>query len=233
MLNKETAAEYERKIGYTFKNKYLLENALTHSSYVNEHGGQSNQRMEFLGDSVLSIIISDKIFRHMKNVDEGVLTKTRATLVCEEGLDKLAVKIDLGSMLLLGKGEELMGGRKKASIIADAFEALLAAIYLDSGLKKAAEWLMNIIEPELNRVMGGEIMRDAKTELQEYVQHNAIGDINYEVLKKSGADHCKWFKVAVKIGGKRMGDGSGNSKQSAEQQAAKMALEALRGKKKQ
>ena len=156
----------ERKIGYTFKDERLLKNALTHSSYANEHRTQNNERLEFLGDSVLSIIISDYIFRRMRKVQEGDLSKFRATLVCEQSLYEISKKIDLSSEILLGRGEEITGGRNRPSVVSDAFEAVLAAIYLDGGSEAAREWLLPLMRDDREEVLAGHKYSDYKTMLR-------------------------------------------------------------------
>jgi ribonuclease-3 len=210
-------------LGYRFKNKELLKVALTHSSYGNEKHCKCNERLEFLGDSVLSIIVSDYLFRNMPAVDEGDLSKTRASLVCEQSLAEFAKKISLGDKLLLGKGEEAAGGRARASILSDAFEAVLAAIYLDSGIEAARKWILNLMAPALKLALKGKTYHDYKTILQEEVQKKG-GRVTYRVTAESGPDHHKDFEVEVFIDEKKAADGSGMSKKDAEQNAAKRAL---------
>ena len=152
----------QEKIGYTFKNVNLLETALTHSSYANECKKENNERLEFLGDSVLSVIISDYIFRRLPNVDEGWLSKYRATLVCEQSLNEISKKISLSKFILLGKGEEMTGGRQRASIVSDAFEAVLAAIYLDGGMETARKWVIDLMRDSINEVVTGHGKRHFK-----------------------------------------------------------------------
>ena len=176
--------EAEKKIGYKFKNEGLLKIALTHSSYANENHTRDNERLEFLGDSVLSIIISDYIFKRMQDVDEGDLTKFRATLVCEQSLASVAEKIHLNELVFLGRGEERTGGRRRPSIISDAFEAVLAAIYLDSGIEKAREWLLGLMTDRIEKVLAGEYYSDYKTTLQEIVQKNGKGIVSYVTVSR-------------------------------------------------
>lgn len=214
----------EKLIGHKYKNPKLLERALTHSSYANECRVKDNERLEFLGDSVLSIIISDYIFHKMANVAEGDLTKFRASLVCEQSLDRVAKKISLGSLIRLGKGEERMGGRERASIVSDAFEAVLASIYLDSGIETAREWLLNLMMDEIKEVLSGKRCGDYKTMLQEKVQRGSIGRVTYEVINEYGKDHLKTFEVRALIDGVPKSKGIGKSKKEAEQMAAKSAL---------
>ena len=165
----------QEKIGYTFKNVNLLETALTHSSYANECKKENNERLEFLGDSVLSVIISDYIFRRLPNVDEGWLSKYRATLVCEQSLNEISKKISLSKFILLGKGEEMTGGRQRASIVSDAFEAVLAAIYLDGGMETARKWVIDLMRDSINEVVTGHGYADYKTMLQEALQKGTQG----------------------------------------------------------
>ena len=165
----------QEKIGYTFKNVNLLETALTHSSYANECKKENNERLEFLGDSVLSVIISDYIFRRLPNVDEGWLSKYRATLVCEQSLNEISKKISLSKFILLGKGEEMTGGRQRASIVSDAFEAVLAAIYLDGGMETARKWVIDLMREAINEVVTGHGYADYKTMLQEALQKGTQG----------------------------------------------------------
>ena len=212
--------------GYNFKNKELLKIALTHSSYANENHCKCNERFEFLGDSVLSIIISDYLFRHMPDVNEGELSKIRAALVCEQSLAEMSRKLDIGKNLLLGKGEEAMGGRTRASILSDAFEAVLAAIYLDSGLEEAEKWVINLMTPSLKLAIKGKLNHDYKTLLQEEVQKNA-GKVSYNVIAEKGPDHHKDFEVEVLINGKRVASALGVNKKDAEQSAARLALKGM------
>lgn len=219
--------EFEQKIGYIFKDTSLLQTALTHSSYANEKRTKSNERLEFLGDSVLSIIISDYIFRHLSDVDEGWLSKYRATLVCEQSLDEIAKKIDLSSMINLGKGEEMTGGRRRASIVSDAFEALLAAIYLDGGMETARKWVINLMEDSIKDVVGGHRYADYKTMLQEALQKGTVGKVTYRTVSEDGLDHDKTFEVEVMVDGVPKAKGTGHNKKEAEQNAAHKALKLI------
>ena len=212
--------------GYNFKNKELLKTALTHSSYANEKHCECNERFEFLGDSVLSIIISDYLFKHMPSVNEGELSKIRAALVCEQSLADISRKLDIGKNLLLGKGEESMGGRNRTSILSDAFEAVLAAIYLDSNLKEAEKWVIELMMPSLELAIKGKLNRDYKTILQEEVQKKA-GKVTYSVIAEKGPDHHKDFEVEVLINGRSVANAEGMSKKDAEQNAAKLALKGM------
>lgn len=220
--------ECEKYIGYTYKNIKLLERALIHSSYGNEKKIKDNERLEFLGDSVLSLIISDYIFKKLENVNEGKLTQLRASLVCEQSLARVSKKINLGNLIFLGHGEEISGGRERASVISDAFEAVLASVYLDGGIEKAREWLMPLMSEYIEDAIDGKISgKDYKTRLQEKVQKKgSIHQVIYKTVSESGEDHNKRFKVEVQIDGKKSGIGEGGSKKEAEQMAAKYALEA-------
>ncbi len=208
------------EFGYEFKNKGLLKTALTHSSYANETKTKSNERLEFLGDSVLSIIVSDYIFHHMPNVDEGKLTKLRASLVCEQSLAEFAREIKLNEMILLGKGEKSTGGADRPSIISDAFEAVLAAIYLDGGIEPAKKFVLRFIK---NKLSGG-VFKDYKTALQEVIQKNPEEQLYYKLKSESGPEHDKKFTVEVYLNSNPLSEGVGHSKKDAEQQAAKKAL---------
>ena len=214
----------QQKIGYKFKDIRLLENALTHSSYANENHKKSNERLEFLGDSVLSIIMSDYLYKKMSDTNEGDLSKLRASLVCEQSLDKVARRIGLDEALMLGRGEEMSGGRKRPSIVSDAFEAVLAAIYLDSDIETARNWLLPLMKDDIEDAIGGRRSDDHKTTLQEKIQKNHAGAISYNLVKEEGQAHLKSFTVQVLLDGKKIGTGTGSSKKEAEQNAAKMAL---------
>ncbi len=220
--------EAEKNIGYEFSDKALLNTALTHSSYANEHRMQNNERLEFLGDSVLSVIISDYIFKHMRNVNEGDLSRLRATLVCEGSLAQVAKKINLSELIFLGRGEDKTGGRKRPSVISDAFEAVLGAIYLDAGLEAAREWLLNLMADRIELALAGGLYSDYKTVLQEWVQRDGRSAVTYSTIKESGAEHARRFTVQVEINGEPQAAASGHSKKDAEQKAAKILLERLK-----
>lgn len=217
--------EFEEKIGYSFKNKDLLFEALSHSSFANEykHGRRSNERLEFLGDSVLSIVVSDHLFKHFKHLPEGELTKIRASLVCEKALFEFSKQIDLGSYIFLGKGEENTGGRKRPSIVSDAFEAVIAAVYLDGGIETAREYVLGFIPKDLNRSTADNL-RDYKTILQEIIQRNPEEKVEYVLKSQTGPDHDRRFTVEVCLNTNVIGKGEGHSKKQAEQAAAKEAL---------
>lgn len=222
----------EGKTGRDFKDKMLLQRALTHSSYSNESGARNhhllcNERLEFLGDSVLSIIVSKYLYEKFPDCPEGELTRMRAELVCERALSSYAQKIELGEYILLGVGEEKNNGRERKSILADAFEALLAAIYLDSGEQgydNVKAFLMPFIEDEVKSLGKTGFAADAKTSLQQFVQQ-AEGDfLEYVIVGESGPDHMKEFFVEARLNSNVIGRGRGRSKREAEQAAAREAL---------
>lgn len=223
----DNIAKFEGIIGYTFKNKQLIQQALSHSSYSNERKkpNGSNERLEFLGDSVLSIVVSDFLYKNL-NVAEGQLTKIRASLVCEKSLHVFAKKISLGDFLLLGKGEENTGGRQRPSILADAFEAVIAAIYLDGGMEAASKHILRFIPEDVHHT-GHPVFSDFKTILQEVVQKNPEEKVEYVLIGEEGPDHNKRFVVEVCLNSQMIGRGSGRSKKEAEQLAAKEALELM------
>ena len=217
----------EEKLGYHFTDRSLLENALTHSSYANEHkadGRTSNERLEFLGDSVLGMVTADYLYRAHPNLPEGDLTRTRAALVCEESLVEVAQRLDLGAYLRLGKGEEAGGGRERPSIVADAVEAVLAAVYLDGGIGSARKLIQRFI---LDKEEEKSASRDYKTALQELVQRESGQVLGYRLTGAQGPDHAKIFSVEVDLNGAPIGQGQGRSKKEAEQNAAKAAIEKL------
>lgn len=215
----------EENLRYEFKNKKLLINALTHSSYANEarDGVSSNERLEFLGDSVLSIVVSEYIYKEFNNLPEGELTKLRASLVCEKSLCQFSRELNLGKYLRLGKGEDKGGGRERDSILADAFEAVLAAMYLDGGFNVAKNHVMRFIKNELKHT-DDEVFKDYKTALQEIIQKNPEESVTYILTKETGPDHDKVFEVEVRLNSNTIGKGMGKNKKQAEQSAAKEAL---------
>ena len=220
--------ELSLRLGYTFKDISLLKNALTHSSYANETRAldSSNERLEFLGDSVLSIIVSDYIYKTYKNLPEGELTKLRASLVCEKSLCGFSKQLGLGEYLLLGKGEQQNGGSNRPSILADAFEAVLAAMYLDGGMEVARKHVMRFILDELKHT-DDEVCKDYKTYLQEVIQKNPEEQLTYVLKDEKGPDHDKLFTVEVHLNSNVIGVGEGKSKKAAEQAAAKQALKLM------
>ncbi len=219
----------ENKLDYKFNNIALLKNALVHSSYANEMRGNvhSNERLEFLGDSVLSIIVAEHIFNKYPNMPEGELTKLRASLVCEKSLCFFAREIGIGDYLLLGKGEDKNGGRERDSILADAFEAVLAAIYIDGGMSAAKKHIYNTVLRDLEHHCDEETFKDYKTLLQEIIQRNPEENVSYILLDEQGPDHDKIFTVAVYLNSNEIGQGTGKSKKQAEQMAACQALKLM------
>lgn len=220
----------EEKLEYEFKDKSLIMTALTHSSYANENRKKNlknNERLEFLGDSVLGMIVANHLYRTRQNMPEGKMTRLRAELVCEQNLAKVAEKLQLGKYLLLGKGEELGGGRTRHSIIADAVEAVIAAVYLDGGYECASKVIHKFI---LDPMEEGEELTayDYKTELQELVQRKSGQTLSYTMIDQTGPDHDKVFTFAVALNGETIGTGTGKNKKEAEQSAAGDALRKLK-----
>lgn len=220
--------EFEDQIGYHYRQKSWMKEALTHPSFANEGKKhlKNNQRLEFLGDSVLSIIVAQHLFEHYTHLPEGELTKLRASLVCEKSLCRFAHQIHLGDYLILGKGEEMTGGRERPSILADAFEAVIASIYLDGGLEEARRFVLRFI-PEKLDVQKIAYISDYKTALQEIIQKNREEKIDYVLVEESGPDHNKTFVVEVHLNSNVIGRGTGHSKKQAEQLAAREALELM------
>ena len=221
--------ELEKKLRYTFRSKALLEEALNHSSYANEHrsaGVPSNERLEFLGDSILGFVTAEHLFKTYPNLPEGDLTRIRAALVCEQSLYEVARNLELGKYLKLGKGEEAGGGRERQSILADAVEAVFAAIYLDSDMASISAIIHRVLLDRADAHVVEE-RRDYKTSLQELVQREEGHTLTYQLVGESGPDHNKTFLFEVLIDGTAAGQGSGRSKKEAEQSAAKNALKKL------
>lgn len=219
--------ELEEKIGYCFQNKELLRQALTHSSYSNERKINKcgdYERLEFLGDAVLEMVSSDFLFHMHPDMPEGKLTKTRASLVCEQSLAICARDLELGKFLYLGKGEEMSGGRKRDSIIADVCEALIGAIYIDGGFEKAKNHIHKYVLSDLE---DKQLFLDSKTILQETAQKKAQ-EVNYKLIGETGPEHDKTFHVELWIDGKKISEGKDRSKKSAEQKAAYEALRVLK-----
>ena len=225
--------ELEKKLNYTFRDPALLSEALSHSSYANEHrsaGLNSNERLEFLGDSVLGFVTAEFLFVQHPDLPEGDLTRIRAALVCEQSLYEVAQKLELGKYLKLGKGEEAGGGRTRTSILADATEAVFAAVYLDGGMAAASSLIHRVLlEAEKEEVVE-ERRKDYKTALQELVQRQANQDLTYRMAGETGPDHNKTFVAEVLLNGELIGTGTGHSKKEAEQDAAGAALAKLTGK---
>ena len=217
----------EKKLGYTFRDRSLLSEALNHSSYANEHRSaevSSNERLEFLGDSVLGFVTAEFLFKTYGKLPEGDLTRIRAALVCEQSLYEVAKFLGLGQYLKLGKGEEAGGGRQRQSILADATEAVFAAVYLDGGMERVRGLICRVL---LSRAPAAEERRDYKTTLQEIVQRRSGQVLTYHMVDESGPDHNKTFLFQVRLNGAPVGQGRGHSKKEAEQAAARDALEKL------
>ncbi|MCD8083099.1 MAG: ribonuclease III [Clostridiales bacterium] len=226
-MNRELT-ELEERIGYRFQNRALLRQAMTHSSYINEHTKdklECNERLEFLGDAVLEIGSSDFLYRKYPDRPEGELTKIRASIVCEPTLAYCAMDIELGDYLLLGRGEEATGGRGRNSVVSDAMEALIGAIYLDGGFARAKEFIDRFI---MNDIEHKQLFYDSKTTLQEMVQSLNRGHLEYEILKEEGPDHNKSFEVRALLAGKEIGRGIGRTKKAAEALAAYRGILKLR-----
>lgn len=222
--------ELEKKLGYRFRNAALLNEALRHSSYANEHRGiesVSNERLEFLGDSVLGFVTAEFLFARHPNSPEGELTRIRAALVCEQSLHEVAQSLELGKHLKLGNGEESGGGRARPSILADATEAVIAAVYLDGGLRAASDLIHRVLLDRECEEAVEEKRRDYKTALQELVQRTPGRTVGYRLAGETGPDHCRVFVMEVSVDGRAVGRGEGHSKKEAEQMAARAALEQL------
>lgn len=224
----EQLKEFQKKIGYQFQQEGLLRQALTHSSYANEHRMKKlsdNERLEFLGDAVLEIVTSDFLYHEHTDVPEGELTRVRASIVCEQTLAFCTRALNLGDYLLLGKGEDQTGGRKRKSILSDAFEAIIGAIYLDGGFANAKEFIHRFI---LNDMEHKKLFYDSKTILQEIVQGHTDETLTYVLLKEEGPDHNKSFEVSAMLDGQEIGRGIGRTKKSAEQRAAYRGILTIR-----
>lgn len=220
----------ESVLGYHFETPALLEQALTHSSYANERLSGAldcNERLEFLGDAVLGMVVADYLYREHPDLPEGDLTRLRSSMVCEEALARVARNWELGTHIRLGHGETMSGGQDRPSILADAVEAVLAAIYLDGGIAQARRTVRQFI---LSQEMPAGRTRDHKTALQEFIQQESGHDLVYKLVSAQGPDHQKTFSMAVLLDGEQVGLGEGHSKKEAEQMAAKLALESLQNK---
>lgn len=222
--------QLQKTINVQFKNEKLLKQAFTHSSYVNEHRGkpfQDNERLEFLGDAVLELTVSQFLFIHFPKMSEGEMTKLRAAIVCEPSLVRFAESLEFGKLVLLGKGEEMTGGRRRPALLADVFEAFIGALYLDQGLEIVNVFLHTFVFPSVDR---GEFTKvtDYKSQLQEFVQRINLGEISYKIVEEKGPAHNREFVSEVLLNGSSMGSGMGRSKKEAEQHAAAVALEKLK-----
>lgn len=222
--------ELQEKIGIQFSNENILCQAFTHSSYVNEHrikSSEDNERLEFLGDAVLELTVSQFLFKTYPAMSEGDLTKLRAAIVCEPSLVNFANQLSFGDYVLLGKGEELTGGRARPALLADVFEAFIGALYLDQGLEKVVEFLQKVIYPKINEGAFSHVM-DFKSQLQEIVQRKGQGFIEYIIVQEKGPAHNREFVSKVSLNNEILGTGIGRSKKEAEQNAAKQALDKLK-----
>ncbi|MCL5411364.1 MAG: ribonuclease III [Patescibacteria group bacterium] len=226
-MDAKNLEDLEVKINIEFKDKSLLKNAFIHRSYLNEHPEEKsshNERLEFLGDAVLAFVVSEYLFKNYPNHPEGDLTNFRASIVCARSLAMVAKDLDLGSYLLLSRGEEATGGRDRQYLLANTFEALLGAIYLDQGTEKANNFVQKYLLPHLSKIIEQELYKDYKSKLQELSQEKLSITPIYKLLSETGPDHSKIFKMGVFLEEKLVAEGEGTSKQSAEQEAAKAAL---------
>lgn len=230
LFNKRKIKRFEKSLDLNFDDKLLIQRALTHKSYPNENRRlnlKDNERLEFLGDSVLSLSVSTYIFNKFSDFPEGELAKMRAVIVSAPILAEVAKRIELGQFLFLGKGEEMTGGRERDSILADTMEAIFGALYLDQGFTAAADFILELLKIDIINVAEGNHIQDYKTMLQEVIQENGNNRPEYEVVDEEGPDHNKTFIVAVKLNEDNLGSGQGSSKKEAEQEAAKVALDKL------
>lgn len=217
--------ELEKKLGYQFQNKELLNNALTHTSYAYERKTPSNEKLEFLGDAILEFVTSEFLFCHYPNLKEGEMTKVRASVVCEESLYKIALKLNFSDFLYLGKSEILNHGNKRPAILADAVEAVIAAMYLDAGIEQVKKFILSNLEIPIQIASKHVGMKDYKTVLQEKLQsHKGEVKIQYDIIAESGPDHNKRFRAQVKFNGEILAKGEGRSKKEAEMEAARIAI---------
>lgn len=220
--------EFQKKIGYFFKDSNLLQTAFTHSSFASENNVKSYERLEFLGDAIVDFLVGEILFSNYPDLHEGTMTRLRALLVCEEMLSKLALQIGINEYMRLGNGAEMEGARKRPSILADMFEAHIAAMYLDAGLDNTRDYLISLYADKINDAVVKGNTLDYKTQLQEKLQKNGSCKIEYEVVSSVGPIHDCIFEVEVKANGKVLGKGSGNSKKKAQLEAAKAALDNLK-----
>lgn len=230
-VNNETLEKIKKDLGIEWNDPGYLIQALTHTSYAHENRHQNlehNQRLEFLGDAVLELVVSDYLYREYPGYPEGALTKIRAGVVCEPSLAHAAKSLGLGGFLLIGKGEERSGGRERPSILADAMEALIGAVYMDQGVDKAFKFVLDRLNMVIRKVVeDGGLITDYKTGLQELVQKKSEAPLFYEIIEEYGPDHSKTFVAGVNYQGVLWGSGSGRTKKDAEQAAAKDALERI------
>ena len=219
--------KFETSIGYTFKNKHLLKTALTHTSYAHDNKVESNEKLEFLGDSILEFIVSKYLYENHINLKEGEMTKVRASVVCEKSLYDVASRHDFSDFLYLGKSEMKSDGNKKPALLADSVEAVIAAIYSDSGLEEAERFIIQNLKDSIEDSSKSVGTKDYKTVLQEKLQKHGNVKIEYTVIEEVGPDHDKKFVVEVKCDGKKLANGEGSTKKAAEMEAARMAIEHL------
>lgn len=215
----------EENIGYTFKNKELLKKALTHTSYAYEHNLESNEKLEFLGDAILEFTVSEYLYNKYKKLKEGEMTKVRASVVCEKSLHKIALKYHFDELLYLGKSEKLSGGSHKPAMLADSVEAVIAAIFMDAGLEKAKQFILENLKEAIEQASKSVGQKDYKTVLQEELQKHGSVNIEYIIVEEKGPDHDKTFIAEVKCNGKYLATGQGNTKKQAEMEAARIALQ--------
>lgn len=223
--------QFQQAIGIKFTDQKLLMQAFTHSSYVNEHRKkpyEDNERLEFLGDAVLELTVSQFLYVHYPTMSEGELTKLRAAIVCEPALYSFATELSFGELILLGKGEELTGGRSRPALLADAFEAFIGAMFLDQGIETVHAFLEKVVFPKVSAGAFSHVM-DFKSQLQEFIQKDGVGTLEYEVLLEKGPAHNREFRCRVSLNHVALGVGEGRTKKEAEQHAAQMALQNLQG----
>jgi ribonuclease III len=222
--------QFQAKIGIQFSNEKLLKQAFTHSSYVNEHRRkpfEDNERLEFLGDAVLELTVSQFLYKKYTTMSEGELTKLRAAIVCEPSLVAFANDLSFGQLILLGKGEEMTGGRERPALLADVFEAFIGALFLDKGIETVIQFLEEHVYPKINAGAFSHVM-DFKSQLQELVQRDGMGTLEYQIMQEIGPAHNREFVSRVALNGKELGEGTGRSKKEAEQHAAQMALHRMK-----
>ena len=229
-MNEHNLEILQKNIDYQFKNIELLKNALTHTSYAYEHNTKSNEKLEFLGDSILEFISSDYIYKNYPKLKEGEMTKVRATVVCESSLYKIAKKHNFGDFLYTGKSEKVSKGNQKPAILADSVEAIIAGIYLDGGLEPAKKFIIENLKDEIEIATKHVGIKDYKTVLQEKLQENGNIKIEYKIIKETGPDHDKTFEAEVLVEGKKIATGIGKNKKHAEMEAARKALKQIQSK---
>lgn len=231
LMKEKLFKDLQEKLDLQFSNEKLLMQAFTHSSYVNEHRKkpfEDNERLEFLGDAVLELTVSQFLYNKYPTMSEGELTKLRAAIVCEPSLVAFANELNFGDNILLGKGEEMTGGRTRPSLLADVFEAFIGALFLDKGIEKVTQFLEKQVFPKIDAGAFSHVM-DFKSQLQEYIQRDGTGLIEYKILEEKGPAHSREFVSQVLLNGEEIGIGSGRSKKEAEQHAAQMAIQRLKG----